>query len=249
MNSTTQGNLQIIQDGLQFYYDSANPRSYSNLSINTDRLYNLAKNDDYVVPKSGSTAFISDIVNQYSSSYYGFFEFGITDYIQFPGVVDLTNSNYTLQFVINPKTRSTTNPPVENYIFKSDSDDGLYIKYRDESSPEIEFGTINGSFERYNTNLISDTNSIQIFTVVSDTNNGIYLIYWGNQGDNGGQTINHGNISSNPNEFIYPFKVGYLFDTFRFYQFILYDKVLSNDEIVYNINQIISKYSSAQIQF
>lgn len=237
MKSTTQGNLQIVSDGLIFYYDVANLNSFSLYKfVNGYRyeLKSLARIDDYILPESGSSAIIDPGV-VYSANYSGGLTCNDSGYIQCPGFADMSNSSYTIEFVIAPDRLNDTTPATENYIIKSDDADALIIKYGNDSS-QIRFGN-NGSTNVYTTNMQPD-GSVYQFVLTYDSIGDDYVIYLGNTIETSGKR------SGLWTTIHYPFKIGYNFDSFQLYQFRIYNKVLSTDEIQINREQFRRRYGN-----
>lgn len=237
--STTQGNLDLIKDGLQLYYDIGNPKSYNKILselYEPKRIFNLSINDDIVIAESGSYMTFDKL---YQPNYYGRIDSRIEfpSIIQCPSILDLTNESYTLQFIIAPVTSSIDAVSDENYILKSDSADGLNIKYEDPGSDpkSLLIGTINSGYNQFNCQTACNTDKIYMLTVVYNIDTGEYNIYTGAELDNTFQ------LGFTP-EFYQSFKMGYLFTSFHFYGFRLYNKILTTNEIVYNYNQIKYRY-------
>lgn len=232
MKSTTQGNLQIVSDRLIFCYDVANPKSYSTLK--ETELRNLARIDDFILLESGSTAVIDPNV-VYTNQYGGELRCNDSGYIQFPEFADMSNSSYTIEFVISPDRLNDTTPATENYIIKSDDAEALIIKYGDDPS-QIRFGN-NLSTNTYATSMQPD-GSVYQFVLTYDSIGDDYVIYLGN-------TIEiSGKRSGLWTTIHYPFKIGYNFDFFQLYQFRIYNKVLSTDEIQINREQFRRRYGN-----
>jgi len=233
MKSTAQGNLQIVSDRLIFCYDVANPKSYPK-PPNALELRNLARIDDFILPESGSTAVI-DLNVGYTTEYGGTLICNDTGFIQFPGFGDISNSSYTIEFVISPDTLNDTTPADENYIIKSDDAEALVIKYGDDSS-QIRFGN-NVSTNSYATGMQPD-GSVYQFVLTYDAIGDDYVIYLGNTIE---ISAKRGGLWTTIH---YPFKIGYNFETFKLYQFRIYNKVLSTDEIQINREQFRRRYGN-----
>lgn len=236
MRSTAQGNLQIVTDGLIFYYDIANPNSFS---IFKDELKSLARINDYILPESGSSAIIDSAV-VYSADYSGGLTCNDSGYIQCPGFVDMSNSSYTIELVISPDTLNNSTPSQENYIIKSDEFDGLYIKYSDvnQSQLKISSDSAPGKTE-YSTNMQAD-GSIYQFLLMYNADTNYFQTYVGLDAE-----INE--LKSEWVSIHYPFKIGYNFETFKLFQFRIYNKVLSTTEIGINREQFRRRYGNALV--
>lgn len=229
MRSTTQGNLEIVTDGLQFFYDAASPNSYSNISPTANRLYNLASNDDIILPQSGSTAIL---VNQeYFTDYGGYLKCDGDSYIQCSGFSDLSDADWTIEVVFSPQNLNNISPNDENYIIKSDNDDGFFIKYYATDPNNLQISSINGSSENWPTYALEANNFYQL-TMTYDISTKEFEIRI-----NGELDI----LSTNAtlwNYFKDPFKLGYNFQNFWFSQFRLYNRKVTRAELLLNKEQV-----------
>lgn len=235
MRSTAQGNLQLVTDGLIFYYDIANPNSYS--TYNGIELKSLARIDDYILPENGSSAIIDPSVI-YSADYSGELTCNDSGYIQCPGFADMSNSSYTIELVISPDTLNNITPTDENYIIKSDSAEGLFIKYSETDQTQLRISSDSAPGKtNYPTNMQAN-NYIYQFLLTYDVGTGYFQTYVGLDPE-----INE--LKSNEWVSIhYPFKIGYNFETFKLFQFRIYNKVLSTTEIGINREQFRRRYGN-----
>ena len=232
MKSTAQGNLQIVSDRLIFCYDVANSNSFPKLT-NALELRNLARIDDFILPESGSTAAIdSNVV--YTNQYGGGLVCNDSGFIQFPGFADITLSDYTIEFVISPDTLNNTTPATENYIIKSDEPDGLFIKYYENDQAQLEYGS-SGTTNTHTT-AMQATNLVYHFLLTYESFGDDYEIFVGFDNE---RSAKKGSLWTTIN---YPFKIGYNFDNFKLFQFRIYNKVLSTDEIQINREQFRRRY-------
>jgi hypothetical protein len=152
IRSTAHSGLEVTQNGLQLYYDVGNVNSYKYESPTTNRLYNLARLDDIIIQESGSTATINSLVyeNIISSNtpypFNGVLKNTTSDYLETPGFIDFEDADlrysYSVEIIFKLLELSTSNPSVENYLIKSaDETDGLYVKFNETDTRDLEIGS------------------------------------------------------------------------------------------------------------
>jgi hypothetical protein len=242
IRSTTQGNAQVITDGLLLYYDIGNINSYTYQSTVKNKIYNIANSGDSNLYNqlefgSGSSASIINTTLTTNTSvlpnpYNRVLQIGLDGYIELPNFEDFEtlSANYSIEIIFRLQTLSTNDPVQENYIIKSNGNDGLYIKYS--TNTDLEIGSINGGTHTYQTGILpTDAQTYYQFVFrynkISDT----LSIYWNKNIDLERKK------SSLWNTFTGPIQIAYAFSSIYVAEVRLYGKYLSENEITYNFNQ------------
>lgn len=236
IKSTTHSGLEIIQNDLQLYYDVGNVNSYSYLSPTTNRLYNLARLDNIIIPESGSSAIISPVYASGTPSilpapFNGVLQNTLLDFVETPGFLDFESLSYdySIEMIFKLVTLSISQPAQENYLIKSyDNNNGLYIKFNGSDIRDLEIGSSNFGTEIYRTNM---------------SEGGVYhFVFTRNATSDDIKTYVNGSLQMSRKQTLYttftgPIKIAYGFDSIWFSQFRLYTKELSIGEVGFNFAQ------------
>jgi hypothetical protein len=239
IRSTTHSGLEVIQNGLQLYYDVGNINSYKYESPNTNLLYNLARLDDIIPPESGSAAIINSSVydnvlpSNLPQPFNGVLKNTITDYLETPGFIDFEDTSlrysYTIEMVFKIVQLSTSAPAVENYLIKSaDETNGLYVKFNETDNRDLEIGSTSVTPYIYRTSIVEGM--FYHFTFVRNySTDDIFIYVNGNEELNRKQTLY--------TTFQGPIKIAYAFNEIWLTQCKLYNTALSDKDVLFNFNQ------------
>lgn len=236
LRSTTHSGFEVIQNDLQLYYDVGNVNSYTYASPTTNRLYNLGRIDDIILPESGSSAIISPVYTYGTPSrlpapFNGVLDNSKTDFVETPYFLDFESLSYdySIEMIFKLVTLSTLTPAEENYLIKSsDNNNGLYIKFNDSDLRDLEIGSSSGGVEIYRTNMTEGTFYHFVFTRDSASDDiAVYV--------NGSRQLLRKQTLYTT--FTGPVKIAYAFDSILFSRFRLYTQTLSEDDVKLNFEQ------------
>jgi hypothetical protein len=205
-------------------------------------LYNLARLDDIIIQESGSTATINSLVyeNIISSNtpypFNGVLKNTTSDYLETPGFIDFEDADlrysYSVEIIFKLLELSTSNPSVENYLIKSaDETDGLYVKFNETNTRDLEIGSTSVTPYIYRTAMAPiDEPGFYHFVFVRDYPNDNIIIY-----------VNR-NEELNRKQNLYttfqgPIKIAYGFSEIWLSQCKLYNRALSQADVIFNYNQ------------